>query len=70
MSSTCAKKLIFLYLEVLIPAAYPLGPSTGFELSEILPKTGLVIILTSQSTNVTKSLNPGSGLKLHDIICS
>ena len=58
MSSTCAKKLPFLYLEVLIPAADALEPSTGFELSEILPKTGLVMILTSQSTNVTKSLNP------------
>ena len=50
-------RLTFLNLEVLRPAADAFGPGIGFELSEIPPKTGLVMILTSRFTNATKSLN-------------
>ena len=57
VSSTCAKKLTFFDLEALLPAADAIGPGTGLELSLILPKTGLVMILTSRFTNGTKSLN-------------
>ena len=55
VSTSCARKLTFFNLEVLLPAEDALGPGTGLELSEILPKTGLVMILTF--TNATKSLN-------------
>ena len=57
VSPCCGKKLTFLNLEVLLPAADALGPGTGFELSEISPKTGLFLILTSRFTNATKPLN-------------
>ena len=57
VSPSCAKKLTFLNLEVLLPATDALGLGTGFELSEILPKTGLVMILTSRFQNATKSLS-------------
>ena len=57
VSPSYATKLTFLALEVLLPAADALGPGTGFELSEILPKTRLVMILTSRFANATKSLN-------------
>ena len=57
VSPSCAKKLTFLNLEVLPPAADALGPGIGFELLEILRKTGLVMTLTLRFTNVTKSLN-------------
>ena len=57
VSPSCAKKLTFLNLEVLLPAADALGPGTGFALSEILPNTRLVMILASRFTNATKSLD-------------
>ena len=57
VSPSCAKRLTFLNLEVLPPAADALGPGLGFEPSDILPKTGLVMILNSRFTNATKSLN-------------
>ena len=60
VSPSCTKKLTFLNLEILLPAADALGPGTGFELSQILPKTGLVMILTSRFTNATKSLKSTS----------
>ena len=57
VSPSCAKKLTFLNLDVLRPAADAFGLGIGFELSEIPPKTGLVMILTSRFTNATKLLN-------------
>ena len=57
VQSTCAKKLTFLDLEVLLPVADALGPGTSFELSEILLKARLVMMLTLRFTNATKSLN-------------
>ena len=57
VSSTCTKKLTCLDLEVLLPAVDALEPGTGLELSEILLKIGLVMILTSRFTNAMKSLH-------------
>ena len=67
VSPSCAKKLTFLNLEVLPPAADALGPGIGSELfteNWVGYDSNLAIHEHDEITEFHRS-----GLKLHDIIC-